>query len=209
MKARKKIIVFVFFTIIGIVFFGCNKGKIAEYEKTIETLNSQIALLQEENNNLKTENNDLTKEIEIFNQTDQYTYQTGVEEFIKYNYLEALKWMGKLKLKFPNSPLIRNADKIIEDVKIQSNKNISPPKFYRKKGANTPLVRYINIPGVGDIPIKDIGEREENKDGTVSYYDQNGNLLKDVASLDVIGSDGYYLAIPPGITLLPPGWREK
>jgi len=43
----------------SVLFFSCdeflpnNKEKIAEYERTIETLNSQIALLQEEIDNYK------------------------------------------------------------------------------------------------------------------------------------------------------------
>jgi len=115
MKTRKKIIVFAFFAIIGIAFLGCNKGKIAEYEKTIETLNSQIALLQEENNNLKAENNDLTKEIEAYKLTDQYFYQSGADEFINENYPRAIYFMNILKVKFPTSPLLVYADKIIKD----------------------------------------------------------------------------------------------
>jgi len=200
MKTRKKIIVFAFFAIIGIAFLGCNKGKIAEYEKTIETLNSQIALLQEENDNLKTENTDLIKDIEAYKLTEQYFYQSGADEFLNYNYLEAIIWLGKLKVKFPTSPLLRNADKIIEDAKIQMYKKDFTPIIYRKKGSNTSLVRYINIPGVGDIPKRDVGEREEKKDGTVTYYDQHGKILENGISTDVLGPDGYY-----GLIVLPPG----
>jgi len=99
------------------LFFSCNKGKIAEYEKTIETLNSQIALLQEK--------------IDNYEKTDQYYYQSGADEYLIGNYWEAFIWMGRLKVKFPTSPLLRGADKIIEDLKLEIN---NEPKSTIYKG---------------------------------------------------------------------------
>jgi len=92
-----------------VLFFSCNKGKITEYENTIETLNSQIALLQEEN--------------EAFKQTDQYYYQSGADEFLNGNYEKAVEWMNKLKIKFPSSSLLVYADKITEQSEKDNNYN--------------------------------------------------------------------------------------
>jgi hypothetical protein len=124
-----------------VLLFSCNKGKIAEYEKTIDTLNSKIALLQEE--------------IDIYKMTDQYYYQSGADEFLNQNYWQALSWMGKLKVKFPTSPLIVYADKIIEDTKLQIEK--LPSRYTIFRGLDKSKYQQVKnyyIPGVGDIPQK-------------------------------------------------------
>jgi outer membrane murein-binding lipoprotein Lpp len=119
-KEMKTINQFIVLTIIvsSALFFSCdeflpnNKEKIAEYERTIETLNSQIALLQEEIDNIK--------------KTDQYYYQAGADEFINKNYEKAIFFMNSLKIKFPTSSFIGYADKIIKDsekIIKDSNKN--------------------------------------------------------------------------------------
>jgi len=94
-----------------VLFFSFNKEKIAEYEKNIENLNSQIELL-------KTENENLRKEIDTFKlteQNDQYFYQLGADAFLRRDFATAISYMEKLKVKFPASPLIGYADKIIKD----------------------------------------------------------------------------------------------
>jgi lipopolysaccharide export LptBFGC system permease protein LptF len=106
----------------SVLFFSCdeflpnNKEKIAEYEKKIETLNSKIALLQEEIDNYK--------------KTDQYFYQSGADEFLNKNYEKAIFFMNSLKVKFPTSLFIGYADKIIKD----SEKSIKDIKDSKTTG---------------------------------------------------------------------------
>jgi hypothetical protein len=64
---------------------------------------------------LKAENEQLRVEIAILKETDQYYYQSGADEFNKSEYAKTIDWMNKLKLKFPQSPLLSSADKIIAD----------------------------------------------------------------------------------------------
>ena len=97
-------------------FLPNNKEKIAEYERTIETLNSQIALLQEEIDNYK--------------KTDQYFYQAGADEYLNKNYEKAIFFMNSLKVKFPTSSFIGYADKIIKD----SNTNIEEEQYFYNSG---------------------------------------------------------------------------
>jgi len=149
-----------------VLFSSCNKGKITEYENTIEQLNSKIALIQEENDNLK-------KEIEAYNQTDQYFYQSGADEFLKENYLEALRCMGKLKVKYPTSPLLVYANKIIEDAKTQIDKLPSSVNTAFKS-------TFIYIPGIGDIPQKprNYGEHTELITGSATL--KSGEVIRGI-----------------------------
>ena len=62
--------------------------------------------------------------------------------------------MGKLKIKFPTSPLLVYANKIIEDSKSKIDKLPSRYKVSRDKASTSPSVKYYYIPGVGDIPQK-------------------------------------------------------
>jgi len=140
----KKVFIALTLVLSLVLFFSCNKGKIAEYENTIENLNSQIALLQEEN--------------EAFKQTDQYYYQSGADAFLNENDWDALVWMGKLKVKFPTSPLLLYANKIIEDAKLQIDKSNKRLQSLHASDGDRNVILYY-IPGIGDIPRKiDLGE---------------------------------------------------
>ena len=102
-------------------FIACNK------ENTIESLNSQILLLQEENDIIHTENANLKEEIDnlkleianlenefgIYRNTDEYYYQLGADAFINKNYREAIHFMNALKIKFPASSFLEYADSVI------------------------------------------------------------------------------------------------
>jgi len=136
----KKVFIAVTLVLLLVLFFSCNKEKINEYENTIETLNSQIALLQKENTNLKTEidnlkieNVNFKLEVDAYKLTDQYFYQAGVDEYINKRYNSAIRLMTILKLKFPTSSLLGYADKIISDSKegaALNPKDPPPPSPY-------------------------------------------------------------------------------
>jgi hypothetical protein len=68
-----------------------------------------------ENRKLKETISQLEDEIKVLKETDQYYYQSGTDEFSKGNYLAAIEWIDKLKLKFPNSSLTDSADKLVKD----------------------------------------------------------------------------------------------
>jgi len=128
-----------------VLFFSCNKEKITEYENTIETLNSQIALLQEENNNLR-------KQIDNFTLTDHNFYQSGANEYCNGNYTNAIDWMNRLKVLFPTSNFISSANKIIFYSELEkdferSDSPLQRPPNYKK--------RYdFYIPGAGFETLK-------------------------------------------------------
>jgi hypothetical protein len=61
-QLKKSLLPFLFIVSL-FLFFSCNKEKTTEYENTIVELTSQIALLHEENENMK-------KEIASFNLID-------------------------------------------------------------------------------------------------------------------------------------------
>jgi tetratricopeptide (TPR) repeat protein len=68
-----------------------------------------------ENQKLKETISQLEDEIKTLKETDQYYYQSGADEFSKGNYIAAIEWMDKLKLKFPNSSLTDSASKLVKD----------------------------------------------------------------------------------------------
>jgi len=106
------------------------------------------------NDNTVTKNDETIKEIEAYKLTDQYFYQSGADAFLNEEYWEAITWMGKLKVKFPTSSLLRYADKIIEDAKVQIEKLPSRYTVLKEDEAKSPAIKYYYIPGVGDIPQK-------------------------------------------------------
>ncbi|GAB6393204.1 MAG: hypothetical protein MdMp014T_2577 [Treponematales bacterium] len=57
----------------------------------------------------------LQPEIHNSMETDRYYYQTGVDAYTKGDYDSSIRWMHNLKIKFPRSPLIPEAEKMVEN----------------------------------------------------------------------------------------------
>ena len=74
-----------------------------------------IFLLKLKNDYLRSIIKKLEIEIDKFKQTDQYYFQSGVNEYKDMNYKYTIYWLNRLKNNFPDSLLLIDAEKIINN----------------------------------------------------------------------------------------------
>ena len=99
-----KMVIFLLILLVSISFLaGCGVPK-NDYD---EVVRSNSAL----NERVK----ELEAEIAALKETDQYYYQSAVDEYSKKNYAGAIDWLNRLKKKFPLSTLLPAATKIINE----------------------------------------------------------------------------------------------
>jgi hypothetical protein len=104
---------------ISFAFIGCNSEKITQLEYNLTQLRQENLRLNNDNLELKNEIKILAEENQKLKETDQYYYQSGVDEYNMKHYLKTIEWMNNLKLKFPQSNLISSADRLIRDSNFQ------------------------------------------------------------------------------------------
>jgi phage host-nuclease inhibitor protein Gam len=154
------------FIIFSFFLFSCNKEKLAEQERTIELQKNNIEQLNIQITFLKTEIENLKSEIVTLKETDQFYYQSGADEFTKGNFKQTIDWMNRLKLRFPNSTILVNADRMIRD----SNTQITV--IYERERTNlNQLIREVR-----NVDIEVAIERLE-----VYIREDHPNDLKDIA----------------------------